>query len=348
MAEMHRRKPKDVSDFSSGVLSAIGKTPLVRMENIFHELPIFLYAKLEMFNPGGSIKDRPAFEILKYALETAEITRETVIVESSSGNMAIGLAQACCYYGMRFVCVADAKTTRHHIALLKAYGAEIEIVERPDPISGEYLPARIGRVQDLLREIPFSYWPNQYSNLINAYSNRKTAAEIADALEKKVDWLVVATSTCGTLRGCAEYVREKRLPTRILAVDAEGSIIFGGAPRPRLIPGHGASIRPALFKEGLCSQYVLVSDLDCVVGCRQLVREEAILAGGSSGALISAVRRTSHLFHKGSTVVLILPDRGERYLDTIYSDEWVLKHFGIKPDLDKHLRRPDRYLCPKK
>jgi N-(2-amino-2-carboxyethyl)-L-glutamate synthase len=333
---MHRAKPKDVSEISSGVLSAIGKTPLVRMEKIFNELPIFLYAKLEMLNPGGSIKDRPAFEILKHALETGEITPETVIVESSSGNMAIGLAQACCYFGLRFVCVADAKTTRHHVALLKAYGAEIEIVEQPDPTSGEYLPVRISRVQALLREIPFSYWPDQYSNLINAHSNRKTAAEITDALEKKVDWLVIATSTCGTLRGCAEYVREKRLATRILAVDAEGSVIFGGAPRPRLIPGHGASIRPALFKEELCSQYVLVSDFDCVVGCRRLVREEAILAGGSSGALISAVSRTAHLFHEGATVVVILPDRGERYVDTIYSDEWVLRHFGIAPDLDRY------------
>jgi len=306
------------------------------MEKIFAEFPIFFYAKLEMLNPGGSIKDRPAFEILKHAFAAAEITRESVIVESSSGNMAIGLAQACCYYGLRFVCVIDAKTTCHHIALLRAYGAEIEIVEQPDPISGEYLPARLSRVQALLKNIPFSYWPNQYSNLINARSNRKTAAEITDALEKKVDWLVVATSTCGTLRGCAEYIREKRLATRILAVDADGSTIFGGPVRPRLIPGHGASVRPALFEKELCSEYVLVSDFDCVLGCRRLVKKEAILAGGSSGALISAISRTTSLFHAGSTVVLILPDRGERYLDTIYSDDWVLKHFGIQFDLDRH------------
>jgi 2,3-diaminopropionate biosynthesis protein SbnA len=313
---------------ATGVLSAIGQTPLVRLDRVYEDLPIQIYAKLEMLNPGGSIKDRPAWKIIENAIEMGKIGLDTVVVESSSGNMAIGLAQACCYHGLRLICVVDPKTTKQNIQLLQAYGAKIEMVDQPDPVSGEYLPARLQRVQEILRVFPGSFWPNQYSNTMNSLSHHQTAREIVEVLEDKVDWLFVSTSTCGTLRGCSEYLRAHGLKTKVVAVDAQGSVIFGGPSGHRLIPGHGASIRPALLQDGLYDQCVLVSDLDCIVSCRRLAQREAILAGGSSGAVIAAVSRLAHQMPVDSNIVLLMPDRGERYLDTIYSDEWVLQHFG--------------------
>src|SRR5262249_47892460 len=165
-------------------------------------------------------------------------------------------------------------------------------------------------------------------NLDNPRAHYRTMDEIVQALDGEVDYFFCATSTCGTLRGCAEYVRDWGLRTKIIAVDAEGSVIFGEKRAKRLIPGHGASIRPSLYRPDLADRYILVSDLDCVVGCRRLARLEAILAGGSSGAVMMAIERVRHELPPHSTCVAICSDRGERYLDTIYSDEWVREHFG--------------------
>jgi cysteine synthase A len=130
------------------------------------------------------------------------------------------------------------------------------------------------------------------------------------------------------MRGCAEYVREHRMNTKIMAVDAVGSVIFGGPCAKRLIPGHGAAVTPALFLPDLAYEAIHVTDIDCIVGCRRLARREAILAGGSSGAVIMAVERVQHTIERNAICAVILPDRGERYLETIYSNEWVEKHFG--------------------
>jgi cysteine synthase A len=242
--------------------------------------------------------------------------------------MGIGLAQVCAYYGLRFICVIDPKTTPQNKLLLKIYGAEINLVEKPDPISGEFLQARIDRVQALLHQFPHSFWPNQYANRLNPHAHHQTMKEIVQALEGQPDYLFCATSTCGTLRGCAEYVRAQNLKTKIFAVDAVGSVIFGGQKQKRLIPGHGAAVRPELYCEDLAERCIHVTDLDCVVGCRRLVKQESILAGGSSGGVLMAAAQVKHDIPSGATCVLIFPDRGERYLDTIYSDEWVATHLG--------------------
>ena len=312
----------------NGILSTIGNTPLVPLCRIFNILHFDLYAKLEAFNPGGSVKDRPAFNILKKAMEQGVVRHGSTIVESSSGNMGIGLAQACAYFGMKFVCVVDPKTTAQNINILKAYGAEIDLVSRPDEVTGEFLQARIHRVHELLAELPGSFCPDQYSNMNNALAHRQTMHEIWAALEGRVDYLFCAASTCGTLHGCSAYVQESGLKTRIVAVDAIGSILFGSKSCKRLIPGHGAAIVPKLYRSNLADRSIQSSDLDCVVGCRRLVRAAAILAGGSSGAVISAVGRAREWIPEGANVVAIFPDRGERYLDTIYSDGWVREHFG--------------------
>lgn len=317
------------SNMNEGILSAIGQTPLIKLTRIFPNLHFNLYAKLEAMNPGGSMKDRPAYNILKRGMEAGLIKPDTVIVESSSGNMGMGLAQACAYFGLRFVCVVDPKITPQNLRLLKTYGAEVDIVLEPDPASKEYLQARIDRVQELRAILENSFWPDQYSNEWNPAAHHQTMHEIVVSLGEPADYVFCATSTCGTMRGCAEYIREHDMHTKIIAVDAVGSTIFGGEEKvQRLIPGHGAAVRPGLYQHGLADRCVHVTDLDCVVGCRRLVRLEAILTGGSSGALISAVEREMHSIPSGATCVLILPDRGERYLDTIYSDEWTAEHFG--------------------
>jgi cysteine synthase A len=311
-----------------GILAAIGNTPIIQLTHMSRELGFNVFAKLEMLNPGGSTKDRPAYHIISRALETGAIGPDTVIVESSSGNMGIGLAQVCNHFGLRFICVVDPKTTTQNVRLLQAYGAEVSMVLEPDPDTGEFLPARINRIKSLLATVSNSFWIDQYSNEHNSQAHHQTMAEIANAFDGEVDYLLCATSTCGTIRGCSEYVREHNLRTRIIGIDALGSVIFGGEKAKRLLPGHGAAIRPKLYSDDIAHAFLHVTDLECVVGCRQLVRREAVLAGGSSGGVYAALRRLKEDIRPGATCVLIFPDRGERYLDTIYSDSWVNEHFG--------------------
>ncbi|HKS42097.1 MAG TPA: 2,3-diaminopropionate biosynthesis protein SbnA [Blastocatellia bacterium] len=312
----------------TGILSLVGNTPLVELNQFSKDFRFRLFAKLEAFNPGGSIKDRPALNILRTALGRGDIGLGSTIIESSSGNMGIGLAQACRYYGMRLICVVDPKTTAQNINILKAYGAEIDLVSEPDPATGEFLQARINRVQSLLNSIPDSFWPDQYSNIQNAIAHEQTMHEIVTELDGKVDYLFCSTSTCGTIRGCATYAQNRKLQTKVLAVDAKGSVLFGDKPAKRLIPGHGAAVVPKLLNRDLVDGVIHVSDLECVVGCRRLVRDEAILVGGSSGAVIMSIERMRDTIAADATCVAIFPDRGERYLDTIYSDVWVEQHFG--------------------
>lgn len=313
----------------NSVLETIGDTPLVELAGLYDDFAGRVFAKLERFNPGGSIKDRSAQSMLLAKISNGTLVPgRSVVVESSSGNLAVGLAQICRYFGLRFICVVDAKTTEQNLAILHAYQATVEVVTEPDPATGEYLPVRVRRVRELLASTPHAYWPNQYTNPLNPQAHRRTMQEIVDALDGRVDYLLCAVSTCGTLRGCAEYVRARQLPTRVIAVDAAGSAIFGQPPAARLIPGHGASIRPALLDESTVDEVVHVTDLDCVVACRRLTGRQAILAGGSSGATVAALGKLRHRIPAGANCVLIFPDGGDRYLDTIYSDAWVSRHFG--------------------
>ena len=319
-------RPQAICD---GVLETIGNTPLVRLKKLFPDQHFSLFAKLESLNPGGSIKDRPAAAILRQAIDSGEVGAETVVIESTSGNMGIGLAQACRYHGLRFICVVDANTAAQNIAVLRAYGAEIDRVSKPDPATGEYLQARLDRVQHLRRRFRKSFWPNQYENPWNPESHyRTTMHEIASALDGAVDYLFVATSTCGTVTGCGRYVRDHGLGTRIVAVDAVGSRIFSDEKAERWVPGLGAGIRPPLCDEDLFHDHILVTGLDCVVGCRLLVRREALLVGGSAGGVISAVDRWRSAIPEGARCVMLLCDRGERYMDTVFCDAWVRDRYG--------------------
>ena len=213
---------------TESILYTIGHTPLVRLTRVYPDCPFRLFAKLEGFNPGGSAKDRPALHILQKAMRTGAVKSGTVVIESSSGNLGIGLAQACRYLGLRFICVVDPKTTAQNIRILKVYGAEIDLVAEPDPVTGEFLQARINRVQTLLQTIEDSFWTNQYANPLNAQAHYSTTmSEIATELDGRIDYLFVSTSTCGTLRGCAEYVRDHRMRTiqRLFERGAHSSLL---------------------------------------------------------------------------------------------------------------------------
>ncbi len=321
--------PRRIADEDDlGILATVGRTPLVRLNRILGRHDLALFAKLEGFNPGGSAKDRPATAIIKHCLATGKIDRRTVIIESSSGNMGIGLAQACRYFGLRFICVVDPKTAPQNLKMLEVYGAEINHVIEPDPASGEFLQARLQRVQELLGSIPNSFWPNQYQTELNPQSHYQTTMhEIVTELGH-LDYLFVATSTCGTITGCASYLRDHGIGAKVVAVDARGSLIFSDKKEKRSVPGIGAGIRPPLCNPDLIDRIEWVSDADCVAGCRRLVRWESVLAGGSSGGVITAVERVAPEIAPGSTVVAILADRGERYLETIYSNDWVRDHCG--------------------
>lgn len=311
-----------------GILSVIGNTPLVLLKKMFAHSPMKVYAKLEMLNPGGSSKDRPALAMIQEGIKRGDIHSKTTIIESSSGNLAISLAKICSYLGIRFICVIDPKTTPQNIKILKVLNAEIDYVSKPDPQTGEYLPARINRVKELLKKVPNSYWTNQYANKNNYLAHMYTTMpEIVGKLDK-IDYIFSGVSTCGTIRGCSEYIKQHQLNTKVIAVDSSGSVIFGKAKNNRMLPGLGAGIVPNLFHEKMVDHHIHVTDQECILGCRRLVQEESILAGGSSGGVIMAVQKYQKYIPKGATCVVILPDRGERYLDTVYSDEWVIRNFG--------------------
>jgi len=246
------------------ILDTVGDTPLVQLHRLGDRHGVEVYAKLERFNPGGSIKDRTAATMLREGLLSGELDpARTVVIESSSGNLGIGLAQVCCYHGIPFICVVDPKTPAQTLAALRAYGTDVRMVTERDADSGEYLPVRLRRVRQLLQEIPGAYWPNQYANPLNPLAHRRTMQEIAEALDGRVDHLFVATSTTGTVNGCSQYVREIGMTTRVVAVDAVGSVLFSHLPPGyRVIPGLGASVRPPLLDPESVDQVVHVRDLE--------------------------------------------------------------------------------------
>lgn len=316
----------DPREIDSGIGGTIGRTPLVPLRRLFQGEPFRVYGKLELANPGGSAKDRPALNIVREAIRAGEIRRTTTVIESSSGNMAVSLAMICRYLGLRFISVVDPRTTGNHLKLIRCLQGEIELVECPDPATGDYLPARIERVRRLREEIGDCYWTNQYGNENNYKAHYDgTMPEMLEALPR-IDYLFCGVSSCGTIRGCAERLRDEGRSTIVVAVDAKGSVIFGGAKGPRLFPGLGAAMVPSLARTDLIDRLVYVSERECVEGCRDLVRSEAITAGASSGGVVAAIRSLRTEIPPGSVVAAILPDRGDRYLDTVYDEEWVRRY----------------------
>ena len=298
----------------------IGDTPLVRLDRLTTGYDVTVWAKLESFNPGGSAKNRTA-----HAMVTASTLRPgDVVVESSSGNLGVALAQEAVLGGWTFHCVVDPRTNRSTIAHMQALGTVVHEVTEPDPATGDWLTARRARVTQLLDEIKGAQCLDQYSNpeAFRAH-DEGTMAEILQQLGHAPDHLVVAVSTTGTVGGCLRHITSHGMSTQVTAVDAEGSVLFEGAPGPRHLPGFGAGMVPELANSVKPHRVLRVNDRDSVAGARRLARLEAILPGASGGAVVAAVEKLLPELEPGSEVVIILHDNGTRYLDTIYNDDWV-------------------------
>ncbi len=323
MAGRRVRSPVD------GVLEAIGDTPLVALHRYLDDPEIRVWAKLEAANPGGSVKDRPAARMIADALDEGMIGPGSTIIESSSGNMGVGLAQACRYHGMELICVVDSRAHETNVRTLRALGADVRVISRPDPETGDLLAARLKLVAHLCAITPGAFWTDQYASASNAAAHAEgTMREVDEALDGDVDYLFVATSTAGTLRGCGDYLRARDRTTQVVAVDAVGSALFGGVRASRRLPGLGAGVETELSRSSQFDRLVRVTDLDCVIGCRRLVEREAVFAGGSSGAVAAAFLAVAPMMPAASRCALILPDGGAGYLRTIYDDAWVAGTLG--------------------
>ncbi|TCP68339.1 2,3-diaminopropionate biosynthesis protein SbnA [Baia soyae] len=306
-------------------IDGIGHTPLVRLCSLFKETNICLYAKLEMLNPGGSMKDRPARYIIEQGLRDGTFQPDTHLIESTSGNLGIGLALVAQFYGLPFTCVVDPKITKTNLHMLGCLGAQIDMVHEPDEHGG-YLQTRIRRVQELVEKIPNSSWINQYANPLNWQAHYYgTGNEIVKQIDGPIDYLVCAVSTTGSILGISRRVRETFPDVKVIAVDAVGSVIFGTPSLPRELPGIGASRVPELFTPDEIDQVIHINDRESVEGCYRLLERERIFAGGSSGSIVAALQKLVPRLPNHSRVVTVLPDRGERYLDSVYDKEWVSK-----------------------
>jgi N-(2-amino-2-carboxyethyl)-L-glutamate synthase len=317
------------------VISCIGNTPLVRLSRCFPDPAVEVLAKLELLNPAGSMKDRPAQFIIEEGLREGSLRRGMRLVESTSGNLGMALAMACRLHGLGFTAVVDPNTTSANLKLLESFGADVEMVTEPDE-SGGYLHTRVRRASDIASSSADVVWVNQYANERNWRAYFETAgAEIAQAVDAPIDYLVAPVSTTGSIHGIARRLRQDSPDLRVVAVDAVGSVIFGAEPASRKVPGFGASRVPELLSPEEIDQVIHVDDAGSALGCRRLVSTEGILAGGSSGAVIAALDELVPYLEPGTRVVCLLPDRGERYLDLIYDDRW-LNHL-----LDDHRRPAD-------
>lgn len=303
------------------VLEDAGGTPLVRLGRLFphHEV----LTKLELLNPVGSVKDRPARFIVQGGLRDGTLDSDTHLVESSSGNLGVALAAVSRLHGLGFTCVVDPKISSANLRILEALGAGISMVTEPDE-NGGYLSARIQRVHELVATLPNAMWVNQYANARNWQAHfHETAREVLEALDGPLDHLVAAVSTTGTILGLARRLRNVFPRLRVTAVDAAGSVIFGRPGGPRELPGLGASRVPELLRAEEIDEVVAVDDRGAVAGCRRLADAEGVLAGASSGAVVAALEDLTARWPAGTRALTLLPDRGERYLGSVYSDDWT-------------------------
>ncbi len=286
-----------------------------------------LYLKCEGFNFAGSIKLKAAREMVEAAERDGVLTPDSVLVESSSGNLGVALSMIAASKGLRFLCVTDPRCNSTTLRLVETLGSQVHVVEEPAEVGG-YLGARLAYVERLCAEDSRYVWLNQYSNPGNwgAHYNT-TAREIADHWPD-LDVLFVGAGTTGTLMGCARFFHDWHRPVTVVAVDAVGSVAFGGPPGRRMIPGLGTSVRPPMLDVSLVDDVVRVEEPDTLRACHRLARG-GFLFGGSTGTVVSGAEQwLDRHGSDGMTAVAISPDLGERYLDTVYQRTWLETTFG--------------------
>jgi cysteine synthase A len=301
----------------SGILKditiAVGSTPLVQINKLGSDKATIL-AKLESYNPCGSVKDRIALSMIRAAEKNGLIKADTVIIEPTSGNTGIGLACICAARGYRLILTMPESMSIERRKLLKLFGAEIVLTPAEGGMTGA-----VQKAEELVAQNPNAFMPQQFKNPANPQIHRETTAkEILADSGGKVDIFVSGVGTGGTLTGCGEVLEQHNANLKVVAVEPKDSpVLSGGKPGPHKIQGIGAGFVPEVLNVKIIDEIIQVSNNDALVTARQLAAKEGILAGISSGAAMwAAVQVSQRLESKGKTIVVILPDTGERYIST--------------------------------
>jgi cystathionine beta-synthase len=314
-------------------LDAVGDTPLVRLQSITRGVRPTIVAKLEMLNPGGSVKDRIGLRMIEAAERAGRLKAGGTIVEPTSGNTGHGLAIAAAIKGYKCIFVMPDKMSQEKVALLRAYGAEVVITPTAVPPES---PESYYRVADrLTEEIPGAFQPNQYFNDENPQAHYETTGpELWQQTEGEIDVLVAGVGTGGTITGVARYLKEQKPGVMVVGADPEGSVFSGDEPRPYLVEGIGEDFWPRTFDPTVVDRYVRVSDRDSFLTARAITRQEGILVGGSSGTAMFAALEVARELPKEALIVVIFPDTGRNYLSKLYSDTWLLQYgFLERPEV---------------
>ncbi len=313
--------------YANTIAELIGDTPLLKLRSLSDDARgIQVFAKLECRNPGNSVKDRSAKELLDQARRDHALAPGWSIVESTSGNMGHALAMLCAVHGYRFICVLDPKTPKANVNLVRAFGGQVEMVTTPDE-SGSFQKKRIAVARSIAATLPRCINLDQYNNpaAIDAHYYG-TGPEIHRQLNGRVDVLIGCVSTGSHLSGVARYLKERNPGLRVMGVEPHGSVVFGGEFKPFLQNGIGLSFTPGNVRAELVDEVHKVSDHEAFVAARRLALDEGLLLGGSSGSVSAAARHVLAGLQGPCNVVLVMPDSGVKYLDTVYDDQWLKSH----------------------
>ncbi|MDF2978612.1 MAG: cysK3 [Actinomycetospora sp.] len=287
-----------------------------------------LFLKCEGFNFAGSIKLKAAIGMVEAAERDGLLNQWSILVESSSGNLGVALAMVAASKGYRFLCVTDPRCNATTRRLIQTLGSGVHTVTEPHPTSG-FLGARLDHIRRLCASSARYVWLDQYANPNNWKAHHRTTAPAIARQFPDLDVVFIGAGTTGTLMGCARWFRRWNRSVTIVAVDAAGSVSFGGPPGRRLVPGLGMSVHPPQLDASMIDDVVRVEEEDTVRACHRLA-QRGFLFGGSTGTVVSGATRWLDRHGGGAdlTAVAIAPDLGERYLDTVYSPSWLVENYG--------------------
>ncbi len=313
------------------VLDMVGNTPLVNLRQVAAGKPCRVVAKVEMTNPGGSSKDRPAIAMIDAAEREGLLKPGGTIVEPTSGNTGVGLAIVAAQRGYKCVFVMTDKVAPEKVDLLRAYGAEVvvcPVAVPPDDPQSYYSTA-----ERLVKEIPGAYRPNQYHNAVNPQSHYDTTGpEIWRQTDGKVTHFVAGAGTGGTLSGVGRYLKEQNPDVQIIAADPEGSVYSGGSGRPYLVEGVGEDFWPDTYHADLVDRTIAISDADSFLMARSVSEREGLLIGGSCGTAVAAALEVADECGPDDLVVVLLPDSGRGYLSKVFNDDWMAGFGFLRSD----------------